>query len=163
MTNVLIPTDFSVSSLELINLAAQSMPGKMNVYLFHAFDMPDSLADAMIRTGGNGHYSLVTEELRLRCKQIKTANANISNISFRIMYGTTVSAFQNFAEANEINTIILPEEYFFIPVVRDSVNPERMLKKSGITVIRSLNNRKTGSSLTNAERPIHSKAGKMAL
>lgn len=138
MTNVLIPTDFSLQSLDVILPIARQVDEKLNIFMFHAFDMPDSLADAMRRTGIRGHHNLVTEELRLKCRQVKALCPNVSNISFKLMFGTTVVAFQNFAEANNIQLIIYPEGYKFMPVVRESVNPDRMFLKSMIVVMREI-------------------------
>lgn len=134
MKNILIPTDFSPGSLDMIATVAAGADAKVNVILFHAFDMPVSLVDAMVRTGANGHYSMVTENLRVKCRKIKTTNQMVGNISFRFMYGTSAALFRNFAAANRLDMIALPENYFFVPVVRESVNPQHMFKKSGIPV-----------------------------
>ena len=136
MTNVLIPTDFTVQSLDLVSAASQQVPGKINAFLFHAFDMPESLIDAMRRTGTNSPDNLITEELRLRCRQIKALNPMIANISFKLMYGSTVAVFKHFADANNVEAIALPAGYKFTAVVRDSVDPTRMFLKSGIALIR---------------------------
>lgn len=133
--NIIIPTDFSQYSLDVAAQIAQAIPEKHNIFLFHAFDMPDSLLDAMKRVGQSGHSSLITEELRIKCRQIKTKHKSINNICLRIMYGNTIAAFKNFAEADKVNLIVLPTAYKFVPVVRESVNPERMFRKSGIQVI----------------------------
>lgn len=138
MTNVLLPTDFTADSITAVNGAVKAIPGKLNIFLFHAFDMPDSIIDAMHRVGKRGHSDLITEALRLKCKQVKTANPNISNISFRVMYGTTTVAFKNFIEANKIDAIYVPHGHKFVPVVRESVNYERMFKKSGVPIVNEL-------------------------
>ena len=138
MTNVLIPTDFTVRSLDLINNAVQHIPGKLNIFLFHTFDMPDTLIDAMHMSGIKNYNNLITEELRLKCRQIKADNASINGISFRLMFGSTVAVFKNFAEANNIDVIIYPTGYNYIPVVRESINPERMFLRSGIAVMRNV-------------------------
>ncbi len=141
MTNVLLPTDFTTDSIACVNGAVKAIPGKLNIFLFHAFDMPDSLIDAMHRAGRRGHSDLITETLRLKCKQVKAAYPVISNISFRVMYGTTTMAFKNFAEANKIDAIYMPRGHKFVPVVRESVNYERMFKKSGIQIVNELTSR----------------------
>ncbi len=135
MTNVLLPTDFTTDSIATVKGAVKAIPGKLNIFLFHAFDIPDSLVDAMQRAGRRGHSDLITETLRLKCKQIKAAHPNISNISFRVMYGTMTTAFKNFAEANKIDTIYIPKDHKFAAVVRESVNYDRMFKKSGIQIV----------------------------
>lgn len=135
MRNVLIPTDFSVESVDRIGLVARAIDDKLNVILFHAFDMPGSLVDAIVRNSNNGDYNLVTEHLRVRCRRIKVTHRNVANISFKFMYGTTSYVFNSFAAANKIDTIVLPENYHFTYVVRESVNPVRMFKKSGIEIM----------------------------
>ncbi|MCF8448894.1 MAG: hypothetical protein K9G49_03390 [Taibaiella sp.] len=133
--NVLIPTDFSTRSLETIDQVADLLPEKLNIYLFHAFDMPASLLEAMSRAGINAHNNLITEELRQKCKRIKINHQNITNISFRTMYGTTNAVFEHYTKANNINLIALPAGYKFVSIFKDSVNPERMFKKSGIEIL----------------------------
>jgi hypothetical protein len=135
MKNVLIPTDFSARSLDTIDQVADILTEKLNIYLFHAFDMPASLLEAMSRAGINAHNNLITEELRQKCKRIKTNHPNIANISFRTMYGTTNAVFENYVKANNINLIALPAGYKFVSILKDSVNPERMFKKSGIEIV----------------------------
>lgn len=138
MRNVLIPTDITLHSLELVSFAARAIPDKINAVLFHAFDMPDSLLDAMIRSHNGGFNSLITEEIRVKCKRLKAAHSNISNISFKYMYGTTKAAFRNYAEANKIDMIVLPDGYSFVPAVRDSVNMIKIMQQSGIEILRDL-------------------------
>ncbi len=135
MRNVLIPTDFTDNSIQFARHVARSTTDRINIYLFHAFEMPDSLIDAMHRVGLNSHGSLITESLRISCRRAKMNNSNIQNISFRVMHGSTVSAFRNYAEALDIDYIAIPEEYRFVSVVKESVNPETMFKKSGIKMI----------------------------
>ncbi|GAA4462128.1 hypothetical protein GCM10023093_08080 [Nemorincola caseinilytica] len=138
MKNVLIPSDLTPVSAELAGRVARAIDDRVNIFLFHAFDIPDSLVDAMVRMGGGGHYGFITEELRLKCRKVKKQTGNIDNISFGIMYGSTDVAFRNYAEANRIDLIALPEGYRFIPLVRDSVNPLRMFKRSGIEIMTDL-------------------------
>ncbi len=135
MKNVLIPTDFTLNSLAHVSAAVKAIRGKCSIILFHAFDMPESLIDAMHRSGIKGHSNLITEELRLRCRKIKFENPSIADISFKIMYGTTIMAFRNYAEGNDIDFIYLPEGYTYKAVVRDSVDPTKWFKKSGIKIV----------------------------
>lgn len=141
MTNVLIPTDFSLQSLDLVNRATMHIPGKLNITMLHIFDMPSSLSDVTRPGGINGHYNLITEELRNRCRQIRANNANIAGIRFQMMFGTTAAAFRNFAEANAIDIIVYPSDYLFVPVTNSSVDPGSMILRSGIKVLRELSTR----------------------
>lgn len=135
MNHILIPTDFSFASVNYAAQAARQIGGKCNIYLFHALNLPDSLVDVMQKAGVRGDGRLITEDIRVRCKKVKSENYGIANIYIRILYGSTLAAFRNFAEANAIDFIFLPEAYKFRSVVRDSVDPTPWFKKSGIPVI----------------------------
>lgn len=134
MKRILVPTDFTLHSIDIVALAAKAIGTKVDIFLFHAFEMPDSLTEAI----RYGYGALMTEELRLKCKKIKNQNSNISNISFRPMYGTTDAAFRNYAEANQVDLIILPQGYKYSPANSQSVNPLRMFKRSGIDILTDL-------------------------
>jgi hypothetical protein len=54
------------------------------------------------------------------------------------MFGSTSAVFQNFAEANKVHLIVYPAGYKYMPVVRESVDPDRMLLRSRIPVVREL-------------------------
>lgn len=146
MTNVLIPTDFSLQSLDMAAATIQHLPGKLNIVMFHAFDMPGSLIDAM-HLGGFRNSNIITEELRVKCCQLKAENANIASIRFQFMYGNTVTVFRQFAEANAIDLIMYPDKNFG-SVLPESVDPHRMFLRSGVKVIRDLTPRAIASAHT---------------
>ncbi len=138
MKNVLIPTDLTLRSLDLVTQTAQVLDEKMNVILFHAFDMPDSMMDIVAGNRLSSYAKYMTEEMRVKCKRIKALHNHIQHIHFRCMYGSTMAAFKNYAEANKIDLIVLPEGYRFNSVVRDSVDMVRILERSGIDIIGDL-------------------------
>ncbi len=140
MTNILIPTDFTEASFKLAEKAIQSIKGKrLNIIFFHAFEMPDAF-EMLDRSRKRPYQDLLTESFRQSCKQLKDLYPKqIQKICFNCMEGNTPSLFRNFAEANEIDFIVYPEQYRFIPVSKISVDPETLFKKSGITLIRDFN------------------------
>lgn len=134
--NVLVPTDFSVASLALIDQAAKVLNGKMNIYLFHAFELPRGKEEMQKRQ--TTQIKLITEALRQRCRRIKANNKNISNISVKIMQGNDQIAFSNFTEIYKIDLLVLPPNYMFIAPTPESVNPVKLFKKSGIEKLTNL-------------------------
>ncbi len=145
MRNVLIPTDFSIESLNLVERAVAALDDQTaNIILFHAFDMNINAPDRL----GNGtrvpYAHLLTDEFRNACKRIKTSNARVvQNIHVRHLYGSTVPLFRNFIDANDIDMIVCPDHFVFNPVTAQSVNPVKLFKKSGIPVITELARRRT--------------------
>ncbi|RYF94332.1 MAG: hypothetical protein EOO00_05435, partial [Chitinophagaceae bacterium] len=130
MRNVLIPTDFSIDSLQLVERTVAALNDQtVNIILFHAFDMTCSAPDRL----GNGtripYAHLLTDEFRNACKRIKTSNARtVQNIHIRHLYGCTVQVFRNFVDANDIDMIICPDHFIFNEVTPQSVNPVKMFR-----------------------------------
>ena len=139
MKNVLIPTDFTVESLQLINKTAETLAGeKFNAVLFHAFDQPDSIMDLMFLGREKIYSGLVTDDFRNYCKKLKHVYADtINSIYVKYMYGNTVRVFKNFADANDIALIVSPEELRLQMPHKYSINPVAFFKKSGIQVLDS--------------------------
>ncbi|WP_132053454.1 universal stress protein [Pseudocnuella soli] len=139
MTNILVPTDFTAYSLMM---AEQAMKNgnyeKCNIVLFHAFQPPVSPLDML----GAGHRDpsceLMSEPFRQACKQLKDSHGSrINKIVVRCMTGSTRSVFRNFVEANDIDLIYCPEDYYFKPVHDRSVDPQFLFKKCGVPVLKS--------------------------
>jgi hypothetical protein len=127
MKNVLVPTDFSIESLELIDKTAKSIADKLNIYLFHAYEIPAG-NDKTIAQKNN----LITEQLRLRCRRIKANNKNIYNISVKIMQGASHTLFGIFTNNHKIDVLVLPHKYVYLPPTAESVSPIKLFRKSTI-------------------------------
>lgn len=139
MKNVLIPTDFTIESLQLINKTAETLAGeKFNAVLFHAFNLPDSIMDLMFLGREKIYTGLVTDDFRNYCKKLKHVYADtINSVYVKYMYGNTIRVFKNFAEANNIALIVSPEELRLQMPHKYSLNPVSFFKKSGIQVLDS--------------------------
>jgi len=137
MRNVLIPTDFSAASFDLVEKAIHTMGEQvLNITLFHAFQMPFFVSD-LIRNQHKPYHDLLTDAFRNSCKQIKQQHPRqVNSIVFRHLYGNTPAVFRHFVDANDIDLIVYPELYEFIPVHADSVNPDSMFKKSRVPLLR---------------------------
>ena len=140
MTNILVPTDFTPSSLKLAENALKSGNyGRCNLVLFHAFELPSSPFD-MLGTASQRDPSctLMTEHFRQACKQLKDDHPRqINKIVVRSMAGNTRAVFRNFVEANDIDVIYCPEDYYFTPVHPRSIDPCYLFRKSAVPVVKS--------------------------
>lgn len=130
MKNVLVPTDFSEASLDIIDKTAKVLAEKVNIYLFHAFDRPSG--KQTIHDLQPKYTNLITETLRQRCRRIKANNKNITNISVKIMHGSNQVVFSNFTDTYKIDLLVLPHKYVYIPPTLESVNPIKLFRKSTI-------------------------------
>jgi hypothetical protein len=139
MRNVLIPTNFSMATFDLVEKTLQSMGEQpVNIILFHAFQMPFFVSD-MIRNKKQPYHDLLTDAFRNSCKHIKQQYPKqLQSITFKHLYGNTPAVFRNFVDANDIDLIVYPEQYEFQQVHADSVNPDKMFKKCGLPLLRQL-------------------------
>lgn len=137
MKNVLIPTDFTADSLHLVNKTAATLGDeKFNVVLFHCFNLPDDIVNLMFISREKIYKGLVSDEFRNQCKKLKNLHFDaINSIHVKYLYGSTVRLFKNFAEANNIDAIVLPDDLQLQLPHKYSYNPVSILKKSGLTII----------------------------
>lgn len=139
MRNVLIPTDYSLASLELVEKTVQSLQHQqLNIILFHAFEIPFHASDIVGNNGKLPYRDIVTDTFRNGCKRLKEQYPKaIQSILLRHLYGNTSAVFHNFCDANEIDLIVFPEHYVFNPVHPQSVNPAPLFRKAGVAVLRT--------------------------
>lgn len=138
MTNILIPTDFTETSLQLADQALAAVDVKqVNIILFHAFEQPSSEFDLLNPFRQRPYSDLVTENLRHACKQFKDRHGDrVQKIYFRFLEGNSIPLFRNFIDANEIDVIYCPDSYVPVKASRLSVDPRRLFQKSSTPVIR---------------------------
>ncbi|NML22590.1 hypothetical protein HHL16_17035 [Pseudoflavitalea sp. G-6-1-2] len=139
MRNVLIPTDYSLASLELVEKTVQSFPQQqLNIILFHAFEIPYFDSDMGSSNAKPPYRDIVTDAFRNGCKRLKDQYPkSIQGILLRHLYGNTTAVFHNFIDANEIDLIVFPDHWTFTPVHPQSVNPAAMFRKSGVRLLKT--------------------------
>ena len=139
MRNVLIPTDYSLASLELVEKTVQSLQHQnLNIILFHAFEIPFHASDIVGNNGKLPYRDIVTDAFRNGCKRLKEQFPKaIQSILLRHLYGNTSAVFHNFCDANEIDLIVFPDHFVFTPVHPQSVNPAPLFRKAGLPLLRT--------------------------
>lgn len=140
----MIPTDFSVASLELVDKTAQTLEGEsLNIILFHAFEIPFFVSDVFDIRGKLPYAELVTEPFRNACKRVKLQHPKtIRSIVIRHQYGNTAAVFRNFVDANDIDLLVCPDFYVFQAVHTGSVNPVPLFQKAGVPLMKEFKPRK---------------------
>ncbi|BAV04150.1 hypothetical protein SAMN05421788_104116 [Filimonas lacunae] len=129
MKNIVIPTDFTVHSLDIIVATVEKYKAEqLNILLMHGLTMPDSLSDLLLFGRNNDRYKLITKEFENACMIIKNRYASvITNISIRFMHGNTRHAFRNFLHANTIDLIVYPADYVLQKACNNSIDISGLL------------------------------------
>lgn len=137
MKTVLVPTDFNVESLKIIDsLVLTNKPEKLNIIFMHAFKLSDSITDMLMLSRRSRDYEMVSDEF---CEMMNAYRAKYPNdiqlMSVEYFYGSTVAAFKNFLEGQEVDGIAYPKGYHFNPVHKSSIDPRLLTKRCGSEVI----------------------------
>jgi len=112
MKKILIPTDFSVESLQLVEYAILNYPDtKLDVVLIAGYKLPDTRwgithfnEREQIRKQLSGKFNEAKRRIVLEHKN------NIETVSFEMFTGVNSFAFQNFLEQIKATNAIVPKE-----------------------------------------------------
>lgn len=111
MKHVLIPTDFSIKSLKLVNAAVARFPEEeLNITLVHALEPDHSISGLLLLSKRLSVHQLCTQEFMEACEVLRNKYASaVLHIRMEFYYGTTRAYLKNFLEARKVDAILLPE------------------------------------------------------
>lgn len=137
MKTVLVPTDFKLESIKIIDALVQHQKNEtLNIIFVHAFKLSDSIADMLMLSRRSRDYENVSDEFYQQLNQAKAKYPDqINTIGIEYFYGSTVAAFKNFIEAFDVERIAYLKEYNFTPINKFSIDPKILTERSGCEVI----------------------------
>lgn len=129
---ILIPTDFSVESLNLVKQALHDHSDqRMNILLVHGVDTSYSVTDLLFFSKSVIYKELATKEFEEACDLLRSHySKEINSLRFDLFTGLTQNAFNNFLEANNVFKTYLPEDYSFVHSKRMSTDLLRFIKRN---------------------------------
>lgn len=136
MKKILIPTDFSIASLNVVHSTiAHFHDEPLDIVLFHSVFVSDSINDLLFMTKKiNSTY--ITQDYTYACEILKKKYASrIKDIKTVFFYGCSVAVFNNFIEGNGVDCIVYNDQYKYRETYRHSINPIPLIKKSACKVI----------------------------
>ena len=136
-TNILIPTDFSLSSLNAVNGLLKRHPEKkFNIALVHFFKLSDSESELLMLTRRNREYMHISQEFEDLLDDIrKNFPQQIVRIHTEFFYGNTVAIFKHFLEARSIKNIVTLNGHSYKQLTKNSIDPQLLVKRSGCQLI----------------------------
>mgnify|MGYP006137000867 FL=1 len=110
--SILIPTDFSIASLNLLKQALNdNREAKRNFILVFDCNLSDSITDLLFLSKATLITSCSNETFNEGLEILKNRYADvIDSIRIEPFYGFTKAAFRNFLSANQIEETYLPTE-----------------------------------------------------
>lgn len=136
MKTILIPTDFNVSALNCIPDLCKSMEKtEFNIIFVHLFRLSDSITDLLMLSRRSREFEYISDEFQEGCQDLKNAFQVIKSIRIEFFYGSTLSMFKNFLEANEVDCILHPAFCSWEKLNKASIDPQNLFSKSGLPTV----------------------------
>ncbi|MCW5906797.1 MAG: hypothetical protein KIS94_02975 [Chitinophagales bacterium] len=134
---ILIPTDFSVSSLNVLKtvLGSNLHGEKYDIILLHGIRMNDSISDLLFFSKNNLLRSVSNPEFDHALMVLKNKYASsIQNIRSDVFTGYNQSAFNSYLEANRIDEAYVSENYCHAKAGKQSFDVSPYILKSNLKV-----------------------------
>lgn len=137
MKHIIIPTDFSIPSLNAVHSAMSVFnDAPVRITLFHLLRMPDELPGIVFRAMRNKHYSLITDEFKEGCEILENRYGTaLDSLKVKFAFGSTVSYLRNWLDGEQVTDILTcPDIPLGLPSPK-SVAMLPLLKNTGYNVI----------------------------
>ncbi|MGC3943048.1 MAG: universal stress protein [Chryseolinea sp.] len=132
MQHVLIPTDFTIESLNLLKAAATMNTRPKRIILFHAVELTDSITELLFFSKSAFIESISNKDFVTASKIIHNRYAStITSVEIDLFIGRGHRAFENFVAGNGVDLIVIPEAYTFRMPSNRSVDPLRFIHRTG--------------------------------
>jgi hypothetical protein len=132
MSKILIPTDFSESSLNQLDTFIQNNQeeGFECVLMFSDF-LDDSITELLFYNQTKFLNEKMPKNFKTKFEEIKIKYATKCKISIVPFHGFTTNAFKNFIDGNGISNCYVPKNLEY----KIGVNPNKFITKSKLTTI----------------------------
>lgn len=137
MKTILVPTDFSAQAFKCIPSLCKQLQGeKLSIVFIHLFKLSDSISDLLLLSRRSKEYEHVSNDFYKQCEEIKTVYPSIKAIRIEFFYGSTLSRFKNFIEANEIDFILHPADCSISKLNKSSIDPSVLMDRCSVPLLR---------------------------
>lgn len=132
---VLIPTDFTIESLNLFKKFIQKENGSVRVVFFHCVAPADSIVELLFYSEERALNSVINNDFTQAWSILKNKyNSRVVTDKITIFNGNTQGAFGNFLFSNKIDEILIPGNYQLKRTSPRSFDPKSFIRNSGIPV-----------------------------
>lgn len=109
--NVIIPTDFQVTSLVTIKkvIADLKEGDTVSIKLVHGYQLNDSITDLLFYSRRTLYANLVPQDFLESCQVIQNKhNATVTNLDIEFFHGGNAKALKQFCDKRRINLAYIP-------------------------------------------------------
>ncbi|MDM8175706.1 MULTISPECIES: hypothetical protein [Olivibacter] len=163
MKKILIPTDFSGQSLDILTDYLLSCNEKeVSVLFFSVVKLSDSITDLLLLSKRTKEIELIPRSFENYCRCIQDEFERIKDVRFEYFYGNTIALFRNFLDANRIDEIVYDPSIELQMITKESSDPIDLIERCKWN--KWVPSRKQmGSKLTEEEKAIYARELERAL
>ena|SRR5690606_26299637 len=135
--NVLVPTDFSVESLNTVKSILQNRPEttRYHIVLLHGLRMSDSITELLFYSKARLLESLTERSFKEACGILKNKyTSGIAALYTDLFSGQNQAAFDAYLEANDIEAVYVPARYRLQPTSPKSIDLLPFINKCPVPV-----------------------------
>ncbi len=153
MQTIVVPTDFSIRSLNIITgLAEKKLLQNASIILVHSLDMPTSMQDLLfVSRTRRENQQLISRHFSEACEVIRNKYSSmISSIRIQFLYGNSSRVFRNFLQASKAELVAFSSTCNYRSVSRNSVDMLPFIRKSSFPSVEILVAQRSGLSHSKA-------------
>ncbi len=136
MKTVIIPSDFSLKSVEVAELIIRNSQDETRLIFTHLFHVADDIQDLLFSNYRKREFDLVSKEFYKECALLKNLYPQVLKIAkVEFFYGSKLAAFKNFLEFHEVDYIAYSKEYGIPKINKSSIDALPVIQKCGLPLI----------------------------
>jgi hypothetical protein len=129
--HVLIPTDFTVKSLQVVRYALEDAgTARLNILLFHMVDIPHSITDLLFFSKEQLRKKLINQDFKDACAVLRNKYASsVADIQCEVFYGSTAAVFENYVDARKVDVIMYNKSLALKKIDARSVDSYALIRR----------------------------------
>lgn len=133
MKHILIPTDFTVHSLNAVHAAMATCDNEpVRITLLHLLRMPVDISEILFRSRHSRHLSLVTGEFREGCEILQNRYGTaLYSLDIKFGFGSTAYYLDNLLEGEQVTDILVCTDISLSLPSDRSVEMLSVIKRTG--------------------------------
>lgn len=130
MKKILVPTDFSIGSLNVIHSIVSRFDEPVEIVLFHAVYVSNNISDLLFMTR-KITQTYLTKDYTEACEILRNKySSRVKSLKTEFFYGSSSMAFNNFVEANNADYIAINAQHKYKETYKHSIDPMPLVKKA---------------------------------
>lgn len=136
MKHLLVPTDFSIQSLNAVHAAiAQYKDETLKITMFHLLEMPGDIPGLLFSSIKNKHVELVTADFKEACEILHNRyTSRISAINVKFGFGSTVAYMENLLEGEKVDRVVICSDIQQVLPSKRSIDALPLIRRTGIPI-----------------------------